>query len=436
MPKCPADAHNARTPRFDLDTLYGTDFYLGYDSTLIQSNDSKFYLESGGVFEDVPRNARTLAALIPDPRNDENLMINGLHAAFMKFHNNIVDYVQTAHLTTTQSQKEAEWDRQFFPTAPPSASLVTRARRLVTWHYQWIVVHEHLPKILGLQLVNDILRNGPRFFKPAEAFIPVEFQAACYRFGHSQVRPSYRANIKGNNITGAEVNLGADGFPAFFALTFDNEFNGESDPNDLRGGRRAPRRFIDWQTFFLFDDAASAAQVKHNKLIDTVISTPLFNLTPGVVPGIQLKFTALPQRNLMRQLTWSLPSGQAIALAMGIIPLDPSHFRELSTYGLGLESNTPLWYYTLKEAEVLKHGHTLGPVGARIVGETIINLLQLDPTSYFNAVPSWRPTLPIPAGSQANAAAAGGYRVVDLLTFAGVDPASRAAGLAAFEASH
>ena len=229
VPKCPADAHNARTPRFDLDTVYGTDFYLGYDSTLIR-NDSKFYIESGGVFEDLPRNARTLAAIIPDPRNDENLMISGLHAALLKFHNNIIDYVVSTNLTPTQSQKEAEWDRQFFPTAPSSTSLITRARRLVTWHYQWIVVHEHLVKILGLQLVNDILRNGPRFFKPTEPFIPVEFQGACYRFGHSQVRPSYRANLHGNNITSAEVNLGADGFPAFFAITFDNEFNGQSDP--------------------------------------------------------------------------------------------------------------------------------------------------------------------------------------------------------------
>ena len=83
-------------------------------------------------------------------------------------------------------------------------------------------------------------------------------------------------------------------------------------------------------------------------------------------------------------------------------------------YGLGLEASTPLWYYTLKEAEVLAQGLTLGPVGGRIVAEVIIGLLQLDRDSYIQTT-DWRPTLP-----QADGRVTGEFRMVDFLTFAGV----------------
>ena len=179
---------------------------------------------------------------------------------------------------------------------------------MTTWHYHWVVLHEFLPLIVGQPLVDDVLRKGRRFYKPRmrEGFIPVEFQAAAYRFGHSMVRPSYRANLKGD-----------DGNP-FFAMVFDPAGEGQADPVDLRGGARAPRRFIGWQTFFDFGDG----EVKPNKKIDTRISTPLFDLPLGAIASHDTP-QALPQRNLLRQLTWSLPSGQEIAKAMGVEKLTP-----------------------------------------------------------------------------------------------------------------
>ena len=142
--------------------------------------------------------------------------------------------------------------------------------------------------------------------------MPVEFQAAAYRFGHSMVRPSYRANLAGD-----------DGQP-FFGFIFDPAQRRQADPDDLRGGARAPRRFVGWQTFFDFGDG----EVKPNKRIDTKISTPLFNLPLGAIASHDPP-TALPQRNLLRHLTWSLPSGQAIAAAMGVTPLAPADLSEL-----------------------------------------------------------------------------------------------------------
>jgi hypothetical protein len=172
---------------------------------------------------------------------------------------------------------------------------------------------------------------------------------------------------------------------------------------------RAPRRFIGWQTFFDFGDG----QVKPNKRIDTKISTPLFNLPLGAIASHDTP-RALPQRNLLRHLTWSLPSGQSIAAAMRVTPLTDDDLSELQPYGF--QSSTPLWYYVLKEAEVVADGLHLGPVGGRIVAEVLIGLLQSDPASYLVQKPKWTPTL-TSAGSS--------LRMKDFLTFAGVDPASR-----------
>ena len=43
----------------------------------------KFKIGFGGLFEDLPRRGRDNTAIIADPRNDENLIIAGLHAAFL-----------------------------------------------------------------------------------------------------------------------------------------------------------------------------------------------------------------------------------------------------------------------------------------------------------------------------------------------------------------
>ena len=139
-------------------------------------------------------------------------------------------------------------------------ALHRRRDRLTTWHYQWLVLHEFLPLFVGQPMVDDVLRRGRRFYRPGkgEAFIPVEFQGAAYRFGHShgpavlprqprrrQRQAVLRLHLRPARSTGA-------------------------DPDDLRGGRRAPRRFVGWQTFFDFGDG----QVKRNKRIDTQALDP------------------------------------------------------------------------------------------------------------------------------------------------------------------
>jgi hypothetical protein len=368
---------NARTPAFDLDSVYGAG-PVASQQLYDPADRAKLRIENGGEFEDLPRTADG-TAIIGDPRNDEHVVIAGLQCAFILFHNRAVDLAR----------------------ASAAADLFAHARRLVTWHYHWLILHEFLPLIVGQALVDDVRTNGRRFYRPkGAAFMPVEFQGAAYRFGHSMVRPSYRANLHG------------DGGDPFFGFIFDPAAAGP-DPSDLRGGCRAPRRFVGWQTFFDFGDG----EVKPNKRIDTKISTPLFDLPLGAIASHDPP-TALPQRNLLRQLTWQLPSGQAIAKELGASRLTAQDLSELSGYPHKLDRSTPLWYYVLKEAEVMVEGRHLGPVGGRIVGEVILGLLETDPAGFLTVQPDWTPTLPSKDGP-------GRFGMADLLTFAGVDPASR-----------
>jgi hypothetical protein len=376
----PAQARNYRTPALDLDSVYGAG-PVAQQELYDPADHIKLKVENGGVFEDLPRRADG-AAIVGDPRNDEHLILSGLHCAFLLFHNHAIDHVR------------AQGKRG-------DAMVFAEARRLTTWHYQWLIVREFLPQIVGQAMVDDVLRRGRRFYRPRHgaAFMPVEFQTGTYRMGHSMVRPSYRANLAGD-----------DGKP-FFAFIFDPSQEGSADPGDLRGGARAARRFVGWQTFFDFGDG----EVKPNKKIDTKISTPLFTLPLGAIATHDAP-TALAQRNLLRHLTWQLPSGQSVARAMGLTPLGATDLRELAVLGVGFERSTPLWYYVLKEAEVVADGLHLGPVGGRIVAEVLLGLLQTDPGSYLATRPRWRPSLPSKDGT---------FGMTDFLTFAGVGPQSR-----------
>jgi heme peroxidase len=387
FPTNPIHTQNARTCFFDLDSVYAGG--PGDNPELYDPADPiKFLVESDGQFEDLPRDPINHVAIIGDPRNDENMMIAGLHAAFLLFHNHAVDLV-----------------RSQYPGLPDN-DVYLQARRLTVWHYEWMLLHEFLPHVVPQSVIDDVLTNGRHFYNPLhdEAFIPVEFQIT-YRFGHSMVRPSYRANLHGDN-----------GQP-FFGMIFDPAGEGSPDPVDLRGGARAPRRFVGWQTFFDFGGAYSA-DARPNKRIDTIVSTPLFHLPLGTI------FNGMPpdslmQRNLLRCLTWRLPSGQRIAQEMGIPSLSNADLAELQPIRASFVTDTPLFYYILKEAQLREDGLRLGPVGARIVAEVFIGLLQLDPDSYLTVQPDWLPTLPTHDGTPES------FRMIDFLTFAGVDPISR-----------
>jgi hypothetical protein len=382
----PDSIRNFRVPALDLDSVYGGGPVASphlYDATvdggrttlLVEDIPGSEAVSIDGIARsDVPRNSQR-TAILGDPRNDENLIVSQLQRAFLGFHNRVVEDLR-ADLGSTLTAQE----------------LFGEAQRVVRWHYQWLVIHEFLATTVGAAVVDEILTHGPTFFRwRHEPYIPVEFSVGAYRFGHSQVRPSYRANF-GTSAT--------DPGQQFFALIFDPSATDLDDPADLRGGRRAPRRFVDWQTFFDFGDG----RVRHNKRIDTTLSTPLFELL-GQPAGEPV---SLATRNLVRSLTMEVPSGQRVAAAMRLPVLAGADLADLAP--LGLAHRTPLWFYVLREAEVATNGERLGPVGGRIVAEVIIGLIVGDPQSYPRQDPDWTPSY----------GEGDGFGFTDLLRSAGV----------------
>ncbi|MYZ47919.1 peroxidase [Rhizobiales bacterium L72] len=373
---------NFRTPAFELDSVYGSGPGASphlYDQT-VEDGRTTMLVEAipgseaasndGTPRFDVPRNGQN-TAILGDPRNDENLIISQLHLAILKFHN--------ATLAAVPDTIRGS-DRRF-----------EEAQRLVRWHYQWIILHEFLPLIVGAGPVEAVLSRPCEVFDWDNLpFIPAEFSVATYRFGHSLVRPGYRANFGP-----------PDGGP-FAAPIFNDPLppgENPADPNDLRGGRRAARRFVDWQSFFDFGDGNLA----HSKKIDTVLSGGLFDL-PGIPAG---EPQSLAQRNLMRGLAFGLPSGQAVARYLGLDPLSAADLADIGAVDPRLAEETPLWFYILREAAVQTGGERLGEVGGRIVAEVFVGLLQGDRSSYLRQHPKWRPD-------------GGAFRMADLLTMAGV----------------
>ncbi len=403
----PRKTVNFRTAAFDLDSLYGDgpqdspelyDPSSGYIKFIVQPiPGSELVSRHGAVRYDLQRDANN-EAIIGDSRNDENVILSQFHLAMLRFHNAVTDY-----LVTQPAYRQASPQQVF-----------NEAQKLVRWHYQWIILHEFLPLTIGQDRLDQILSEGLQYYKidqPEYFFqredgsrtprIPIEFSVAAYRFGHSQVRPSYR------------LNFGPTGGSPFFAFIFDDSLDpNATDPNDLRGGKRAPRRFVDWQTFFNFGDG----NFRPNKIIDTKLSTPLMLLPGSRAPSPGLPddgVQSLASRNLMRHVNFGLPSGQAIAKKMNLPALTAAQLSELAPYSM--QNSTPLWYYVLKEAEVMEHGTRMGPVGSRIVGEVFVGLMQADPGAYLSQRSNWTPILPAAGGI-------GTFKMTDLLNFAGVVP--------------
>jgi len=363
----PEAIENYRTPVLEMDHIYGRGPFADPHLYDISTGGTKLLVENispenDSQYDDVPRNSQN-TALVVDPRNDENMIICQLHLAFLKFHNEMVDYVMREGVKHPFEAFE-------------------KAQRLVRWHYQWIILYEYLPLLVGKTLVKDILANGRKFYRwRNKPYIPVEFSMAAFRLGHSQVRPFYQVN---NQFSAPIFNASQD--------------LSHQDPDDLRGGKRAPRRYVEWGNFF--NTGTGTPQL--GKRIDTTLSSPLFEL-PFVQPP-----KSLAQRNLLRGLSFGLPCGQDVSEAMRIRPLDHRDLSDVSE--LGFHRKTPLWFYILREAEIHAEGKRLGPVGSRIVAEVLIGLLQGDENSFIRQNTNWKPIL----GKK------GKFGIVDLLKFAKV----------------
>lgn len=353
---------NGRTPRLDLDSMYGGGPGV---SPQLYDDSGRFKFSTPNGFEDLQRTP-TGKAILAEGRNDENLVIAQFQIAFQKFHNKLVD-------------QGLSFDD---------------AQRLTQWHWQWVVVHDFLPEIVEQSAVDRFLSyngaNKPKmtyeFFKPGNPYspmMPVEFSVAAYRFGHSMVRLAYV--MPTGSTTKTQV------------------FNASG--NDLHGSRPIPPNLkIDFNNFFDIPGNPVPPGLNISRKVDSLISASLFNLPIGpVVPPDPPAVTSLPERNLLRGKRIGLPSYQAVAQEMGITPYTNT---QLGLTDPGYMGEAPLWFGILKESELSEGGRRLGPVGGRITAEVILGLIDQDHDSYFHTPQAWSPM-----GSS--------FHIADLLRFAG-----------------
>lgn len=362
LPAHQADAaalRNARNPTIDLECLYG-DGPTGNPFLYDRDDPAKLLLglNDAGQPGDVPRNRQGLA-LIGDPRNDVHLFVSQLHVAMIGLHNGLVDWLRASGI--------------------PESALFAEARQLARWHYEWVVLHDFLPRLIGYELLTDILENGPRHFRPnGELTIPLEFADAAYRYGHSQIRHRYRINAE------------TEPLPLF---------------PDLVGFDAVPEsRVVDWSLLFDFPGKPPAQRAKK---IDGRLARSLIELPLAITGDVEVDaYRSLAVRDLQRGHSLGLPSGEAVAARMGEPPLASEEI------GLGddFQGATPLWFYILKEAEARTGGDRLGPVGGRIVGEVLVAIIERDPGSFRAMQPEWTQTL--------SSAKAEAFGMADLLLFA------------------
>ena len=383
-PTDPNTVPNLRTPRFDLDNVYGAgprqspQLYEADGMHLRRGAPLSGAPDTGAT--DHPRDASG-RALLGDGRDDENRIVAQLHSVLVRFHNRIVDQIRAA------------------TPRVPGPVVFELARRKALLHYQWAVLTDFLPTIVGTDTMRSVLPrlNEPqlRFLNPCRG-VPVEFSVAAYRFGHSIVRPIYRLN-----------STVAERLPVF-SRTF-------QDPNTHLGGfSPSPSNFaIDWSFFFPTDGVPrqigrpQASYRPDNSLVFQL------SLLPG--PEVGTGPTSLAERNLLRANQLGLPSGQDVARAMGVRPLADSQIlvgkaadedgesRVITDVSPAFAGKAPLWTYVLAESVAstfrIENGRIvgaqlrpfrLGPVGGRIVAETLVGLMAVDPLSVVR-VPLFRP---------------------------------------------
>ncbi len=400
-----------RSPRLDLDSLYGNG--PGNPGSAKFYEADGMHLKTGTTIpaegvkakprHDLPRVgkgglAAAQKALIPDPRNDENLIVAQTHNAMISFHNKVVDKTSK---TLSPVQRFAI------------------ARKRVTLHYQWLLRHDYLPRIFAPTILDDVFKNGRKLVEPGAKptdvpTMPIEFSVAAFRLGHSMIRAEYNWNSH---------------FPGT-AGTLDWMFIFSALGGDLLGERRLLSSWIaDWRRMYDFpaggkpEFVAPDSGVNMAMRIDTRLTDPLSFLPPSTFGGDD-NTPELPRnlafRNLTRGNMVKLASGQQMVTRMKSLGIPVNALtRAQILNGKGgakldhltaaeqnaVATRTPLWFYILREAE-LNNGRLKG-VGARIVAETFHRAME---GSKFSIVrtPGFKPDLgPRP----------GTFEMTDLLFF-------------------
>ncbi|WP_298933859.1 heme peroxidase family protein [uncultured Ruegeria sp.] len=374
----PEKLENFRTPRLDLDCLYGegpADEPFMYDKNrggvfLLGTTEKDWTGDkdiAGSKEPDLLRN-RQGRAIIGDMRNDENVIVSQFQLAMLRLHNRVMQKLATGD--PDDETTEFGFDGERFQ----------EAQRKVRWFYQYVVWNDFIKRLVSDAIWTRVLDksdnhkfNGTVYDWNYQPFMPVEFSVAAYRFGHSLIRPGYQINVNDDNDTG--LGFGKE-LPIFHP---DGPEDDQGDiRHDLRGFRSFPHRHtVQWDWFFDINSGGPFPQPARR--IDTKLSSAVFALDEGPAP----KPNMLAFLNLLRSMRLELPKGSDVAQRMGLTP-----------HAINDPHEDILWHYILKESQILpanNSGRMLGAVGGTIVAEVFGGLLDGDPMSFVRNMPNWKP---------------------------------------------
>ncbi|MGH8235884.1 MAG: peroxidase family protein [Steroidobacteraceae bacterium] len=327
------------SPLLDLDSVYGT------------PDQMQTWLP-GGVFatpappalpDDLVRNSGGVAH-IPEPRNDDNVILAQLHRFWQRFHNLLLQ-----------------------PGLGLAANPV-QARGFVTKVVQLLVVEDFLRQVLEPRVFASYFRSNERWLTFNTPGIPPHFSHAGYRFGHSMVRASYEAFAGGT-----ERNL----------------------KDLLRQGRLDPKNVIDLKGFF-------GEPFENNRVQDAMAIDPFVARGMSFIPDPNMTIHII-KANLKAADSVNLPSGKVyveqllagpkgpeLQAKFGLAPLgDLGVLSQYIPSELGLTiDNLPLWPYVLVEAMSTAEGKRLGVLGSLICAEVIAGAIRQAPVSIYDG--QWR----------------------------------------------